>query len=269
LPYLLTLHDEPVRVARMTGSAYRWVRAAVAWHVMRGCRHVTAVSPYLKEELQHRVPADIVVIPNPVADLAFELLDHDPRQVPRVGMVCNGWGPIKNGERALQAFAQVRRQMPELELWVWGQDFERGGKAARWATAQGLDAGVQFKGALPHAELLTGLSACQVLLHPSLEESFGLVVAEAMAMGLPVVGGHHSGAVPWVLGSAGLLVDVASPRQMAQTLFDLLRDSERRLALSKQASARARSQFSVQAVVDAYVNQYHQVLVGGSQGGTL
>src|SRR5205085_11099029 len=86
---------------------------------------------------------------------------------------------------------------------------------------------VQFIGAVPHARLLDEMAQSQVLLHPALEESFGVVLAEAMAMGLSVVAGAHSGAVPWVQGDAGSLVNVRQPAQIAAALLRLLSDPVR------------------------------------------
>src|SRR5574340_478374 len=57
LPTLITCHDSPLLVARMysrarpTQSAYRWLRAGMAWHVLRNATHVSAVSPYLQAEV--------------------------------------------------------------------------------------------------------------------------------------------------------------------------------------------------------------------------
>ena len=72
---------------------------------------------------------------------------------------------------------------------MYGDDFEEGGIAARWAGRKQLSQNIKFCGFLPHRELLKHLKTMSILLHPALEESFGMAVTEAMALGLPVVAG--------------------------------------------------------------------------------
>jgi len=52
----------------------------------------------------------------------------------------------------------------------------------------------------PHGDLLIKLAEnIDVLVHPSLEEAHCMAVIEAMAMGMPVIGGRSSGGIPWTL----------------------------------------------------------------------
>jgi glycosyltransferase involved in cell wall biosynthesis len=118
---------------------------------------------------------------------------------------------------------------------------------------------------LPHRELLTALAELDALLHPSLEESFGVVLAEAMALGLPVVAGRDSGAVPWVLGAnpegkcaTGVLTDVRSATGMTNALHTLF-DMEY-AARSAAGLSRARCYFSPVAVALAYEARYMRTL---------
>lgn len=55
------------------------------------------------------------------------------------------------------------------------------------ATASRVTAGVVFHSTMLHRELIRRLYALDLLLHPSREESFGVAIAEAMALGLPLV----------------------------------------------------------------------------------
>ncbi|MGS0755668.1 glycosyltransferase family 4 protein [Roseateles sp. GG27B] len=218
-PHLITCHDSPTVVLRYTRSFYRALRYLMARRVFRLGREFTTVSDYMAHELAPSIRHLPEVIPNPVAAVVFELgklrLANLSR---RVAMVCNGWDRLKNPEPALRAFAMWRTQEPAAELHLFGADFGVGGAAQQWAKAKGLNAGIFFHGIMLHQDLIIELNGMDALLHPSLEESFGVVLAEAMALGLPVVAGRHSGAVPWVLGAddagrsdVGLLTDVSSP----------------------------------------------------------
>ena len=82
-----------------------------------------------------------------------------------------------------------------------------------WAQKKGLSDGVNFVGPVDPDELIDIYEQVDLMVHPSMEESFGMVLVEAMARKIPVIGGEKSGAVPWVLdnGKAGVLTDIRSP----------------------------------------------------------
>lgn len=260
LPHVVTCHDAPFVVARFQRDfrhgAYRWLRAAMAWHVLRRAQRVTAVSPYLVGKVQGLCRVPVGMVPNPMPHSAFIQQRPTPGSVPRIAMVCNGWSDLKNPQAAFKAFALLSRRMQQTELHVLGQDFGRGQTAERWWQAQRLDGKVVFHGAVSHEALLASLAACDMLLHPSLEESFGAAPAEALAMGLPVVGGLRSGAVPWVVGKGGLLVDVTNPEEMADAVYRIICDPDFASALSSLGQHEAQTRFRVSTVATAYELEY-------------
>jgi glycosyltransferase involved in cell wall biosynthesis len=265
-PLLVTCHDAPGVVLRYTRSPYRALRWLMARQVFRRAQHFTTVSDYMARELAPAIGQLPPVVPNPVAPYVFEL--GRARQCPasrRVAMVCNGWDRRKNPQPALRAFAQYRRGEPTAELHAFGAAFGPGEEAERWATAKGLTEGVHFHGRLPHRQVVERLASMDVLLHPSLEESFGVVIAEAMALGLPVVAGRRSGAVPWVMGAdqadaapGGVLVDPTEPTAIVQGLERAF--GKHYAAYSKRAAQRATA-FSAHNVAIRYTERYGQLLI--------
>ena len=257
LPHVVTCHDSPLVIARHARSAYRWVRAAMAWHVMRRARCVSAVSPYMCREAQRWARVPVHLVPNPLPSLVFEII-RKPATAPRarVAMAGSGWSAFKNPQAGLRAFALLRERMPTVELNAFGADFGPGEVAERWARSRDLHHGVVFRGRVPHAEFLNALADCDLLLHSSLEESFGAVLAEAQALGVVVVAGRSSGAAPWVVGDCGRLVDVTEPDQMAHAMFELLEEPARRTALGERARQRMREEFGVHAIAMAYEGLY-------------
>lgn len=267
LPTLVTCHDSPLVVARMysrakpTQSLYRWLRAAMAWHVLRQARHVSAVSPYLREEIAPLCSVPVAVVPNPLprglGDGCAQRAAPEAH-APLLAMVANGWGRLKNPQPALQAFARLRKRKTGARLRLYGADFGPGEQAERWARQAGIEAGMDFIGRVPYRELLQGIGDADVLVHPSLEETFGMSVAEAMALGVPVVGGVNSGAVPWVVGEGGILTDVNSDEAIERAVLALIDDPVRYRAAATAAWSRAHSQFSAAKVVEAYEDLYRQ-----------
>lgn len=266
IPHVVTCHDSPYVIARLasrsrpTRSAYRWLRVLMARRVLREAQCVTAVSPYMRDEVQALARAQIVVVPNPVDDLALSLACvRQTPAAPHLAMVCNGWGVRKNAEPALMAFAELRKQEPAAELHLYGHDFGPSETAELWCAARGIQDGMLFYGAIPHLHLLRSLAKLDLLLHPSLEESFGMVIAESMAMGLPVVAGESSGAVPWVVGRHGVLCDVHDQKTITRALIQAL-EPERYARLSREGSASAHSRFSTAKVVDQFYILYTQAV---------
>jgi glycosyltransferase involved in cell wall biosynthesis len=79
-----------------------------------------------------------------------------------------------------------------------------------------------------------------LLVIPSLHEGFGLPALEAMALGVPVVATRR-GALPEVVGDAGLLVNADDPREMADAIRAVLTDPSRAEALRDRGLQRASS----------------------------
>lgn len=264
-PHVVTCHDAPQVVLRHAPDLYRLVRYFMARRVLSRAQNLTAVSPYLQKMLSNYARAPISVVPNPLpahsARPTSEPRRFDPAR-PRIAMVLNGWGALKNPKSALRAFALIRRAIPEVELAVMGSDYGPGGRAEVWARAQGLAEGVKFLGHRPYSELLSRLAESDLLLHPSLEETFGMSIAEAMSMGVPVVGGRKSGAVPWVVGEAGRLVDVRSPAAIADAALGLLHDAQALSEMSLRAKSSTLSRFSSEAVARGYEVRYRDVVAG-------
>jgi glycosyltransferase involved in cell wall biosynthesis len=101
-----------------------------------------------------------------------------------------------------------------------------------------------------------------ILVHPSREESFCVAIADAMAMGLPVIAGEKSGAVPWLLdhGKCGVLVDVNNPKAIAAAMVELAGNSEKCDRLRSAARKRAEGTFRIDVVRDQYLELYKKII---------
>jgi glycosyltransferase involved in cell wall biosynthesis len=236
---------------------------------MRIARKLTTVSPYMRDALMPFVSKEIGVIPNPIppqiAQRPFNAASTLSMTAPVVVMVANGWDALKNPQAGLHAFAKLRTEISGATLRLFGSGFEQGEVGQRWAQEQGIAEGMEFAGGLPYANLLEEIANADVFLHPSLEESFGMVVAEAMALGVPVVGGKNSGAVPWVVGEGGVLIDVTNADDIAHALHSVLTDAGKWQRLRAAAYQSSQSRFTPRVVADAYEDVYRQALEGISQ----
>jgi len=252
---LVTVHDNALIILSYVRTLNRVFHLLMARYVFRKGRCFTAVSPYMAASVQRWTKALVQVVPNPVVIPARVSLTKAPLDRPVISMVVNGWDDRKNSKNALLAFRAVQRQHPQAVLWAMGTAFEAGGEAAAFCDQQGISH-VIFLGPTPHAAVLERIAASTLVLHASLEESFGMVLAEAMAYGVPVVAGQASGAVPWVVADGGLLVDVTSAAAIAEAVHRLLSDAPLYARLSARAVAIVAERFPLAKIADQYLGLY-------------
>ena len=105
------------------------------------------------------------------------------------------------------------------------------------------------------AALATLLASCDALVHPGDQETFGLVVLEAMACGLPVIGTTAGGVSELIDEDVGIRVPALQPGALHAAIVQLF---QRDLgALSRSARRRAVSRFDWNAVMPGLVAHYH------------
>jgi len=264
-PHVVTCHDSPAQILKYIRNLYRLGRYFMARKAIRNARCLTTVSPYMQKELAGYAAMPIKIIPNPLDEQLFVQYVSTKREPfnsgqVHVAIVLNGWSRLKNPKPALRAFALLKQKYPDAFLHLYGADFGRGQMAEQWCRRHVVPEGVVFHGRLPYWQLIESLSHADLLLHPALEESFGMTVAEAMALGVPVIAGHKSGAVPWVLGEGGVLVDVCSPESIFQAMKRLITDRSFYRSCSENGRHRACESFSAELVAGLYYRTYLEAI---------
>jgi glycosyltransferase involved in cell wall biosynthesis len=174
-----------------------------------------------------------------------------------------GWNRLKNLKSLLEAYQIVRQKLPRAELKVIGAVRGNGKGREQGMDRAGLFDGVTLLGRLPYRESLDLIEhEVDVVVHPTLEESFSMVTLEAMAKGVPVIGGVRSGAVPWLLdhGRAGVVVNVRRPADIACEMINLVNDPGRYAELASVAYRRAIENFTLDRVIARYLEVYQKVL---------
>lgn len=124
----------------------------------------------------------------------------------------------------------------------------------------GLEDRVTFTGYVPDADLVHLYHAAACLVLPSRDEGFGLPVVEAMACGRPVIA-SRGGALPEVLGDAGLLVDPDDTPAFAAALRQILDDSPLAAELGARGARRA-GELSWGAAADKLLAVFDEVIGG-------
>jgi N-acetyl-alpha-D-glucosaminyl L-malate synthase BshA len=165
--------------------------------------------------------------------------------------------PVKRVDAVMEVFARVCRQVPARLLLVG--DGPELGTAYRVGRELGISQHVEMLGA--QEAVLPLLSAADVFLLPSAQESFGLAALEAMACEVPVVASRVGG-LPEVIedGVSGFLHPPADLDGMAASVVALLTDTPLRTRIAEAGSRRVRDRFCVDRVVPLYEAFYERTL---------
>ncbi len=167
----------------------------------------------------------------------------------------------KNVAGLVDAYARLVERRPGAPALVLAGAMPDG-PAPDWRSrcdAAPLAGRVRVTGYVDRATRDTLYAGARALVLPSFNEGFGLPALEAMAAGVPVVAAKR-GALPEVVGDAGLLVDPDDPAAIADALERLLDDDE--LAARGAARGRERAQaFTWEASARALCEAYRQAIV--------
>lgn len=194
--------------------------------------------------------------------------------------------PEKGVHDLLNAFELISRQYPDASLTVVGEEgiapreyivdlclnssligtlapYYEGSYLSQLKQRLSPDAGkrVIFTGLVAHSEVSKYYADADIYVSPSLYESFGMSIIEAMAAGLPVVA-TLGGAVPDSIsdGYNGLLVDAANPPAIAEAVVSLFRNSKPRNSIVSAALDMVRKQFSWETICSTLMQAYQDVL---------
>ncbi len=164
----------------------------------------------------------------------------------------------------LQAFEEAGGRAPDpsrhldgAQLVVVGEGPQTAGLRARFAS----NPSIQWLGAVDDSEKMRQLCCADLLVAPSLGgESFGVVLLEAMAAGVPVIASDLTG-YRLAAGEGARFVPPGDPSALAKAITDLLSDAHERERLVGVGMARAEG-FSLDGLAERYLVLYESVLPG-------
>ena len=213
--------------------------------VLRNASVLMAPTRQIADELADTAdvdPAGVGVLPFPIDTLRFAPLGDREwiSRPPRLVFVGRADDPRKNAALLLSAFSEARRSMPELTLRFVGRP--PGGR---------LPDGVESVGEV--RDVAEHVRDARLLVLPSTQEGFGIVAAEALACGVPVVTTPCGGPEETVTRSgAGIVLSGFDPAELAERTVDLIRDEMALVAMRQAGRA---------YVVDSLgVDRFHSTL---------
>ncbi len=146
----------------------------------------------------------------------------------------------KNYHTLIQAFGILIKKRPKLKLTIIGQEIDQTYSNSLKKLVMKLKIGenISFKGHLNTTELMAYYKNCRVFVFPSLVETFGNPLLEAMSFGVPIVCSKRA-AMPEILQDAGLYFNPKDKYDIADKIEHILSDSELSKKLGKMAFLRA------------------------------
>jgi glycosyltransferase involved in cell wall biosynthesis len=217
VPVVLTVHTGPFQKLLR--------RRTTRWLTRRTLERVDCVCP-VSEDLRHQIE-DAGIRPNRT-DVTYNPVDTElfvsstrkesPRRIAFAGRL----EEYKGGLRVVKAFAEIAERWPGWTLSIGGDGPERTAIQEFLDDNPGLYGRVDLLGECTKSELADLFAFSDFFVYPSRHETFGLVLAEAMSAGLPVIGPNCTAPPEYIDPRSGLLVPPDDLEAIARAMEQML-----------------------------------------------
>ncbi len=280
MPLMITLHDiiymehSMMKIIGSSGTAYQRFgnvyRRYVVPRVMKKSDIIITVSNFEKKRIEdffgikdNRLRA----VYNGVSEHFKEVTDS--KELKRVKELYNlpdkyffflgNTDPKKNTPGVLKAYSDYRKQSGlDIQLVMLDFDREELLKMAKSVGDEDIINHIHLTGYVKNTDLPAIYSQCEIFLYPSLRESFGIPVLEAMGCAVPVITSNTS-SMPEVSGGAAILVDPYKPEEITDAIHRFMTDNALRDEYRQKGPGRAR-EFSWKAMSEHVLELYKEVV---------
>ncbi|TAJ13938.1 glycosyltransferase family 1 protein [Marinilabiliaceae bacterium JC017] len=279
VPLVVTIHDiiylESLNHFRKRASWYqRMGNIYRRWNVpfiLQRAQYVITVSGFEKATIAGRFPeyaGKIRAIYNGVSDQFKRIKDNEYlEEVKQKYQLPNNFifhlgntDPKKNTLNVFRAYDLYRKSSASdpMPLVLLDYDRSRLKKELERLGLSHLSDSIKLCGYVPNDELPAIYNLCNLFLYPSLRESFGLPILEAMKCGTPTITSNTS-SMPEIAGDAAILVDPFSPEEIALGIEKVLSSKGKRMVLREKGWKRTAA-FSWEKMAGEVLDLYGMVL---------
>ena len=228
---------------------------------LRKQKYIISIAPYVHHAISTKTNAKISDIWNSLNPLAYSVR----RKEKRGSLLFLGWlNPRKNPLVIVKAAAKLIKKHPDLKVRLCGEaSVPHYFKELQDAISDfGLTKCVEMPGRLNQSAVRKELSTAALLVLPSFQENAPMVIAEAMAAGIPIVASNLCGIPDMVEdGKSGLLLnDPTDADELVNTLDKLLSNDELRHCQGESAKYRAEQLFHPTSVASQTIEVYKQAV---------
>jgi len=271
VPTIVTIHH-PITIDRdvaVKSASSIWKKIKhMRWYsfirmqkkVSRAFSRVITVSKSARDDISRdfKIPMHrFKVIPNGINTDLFYPIPEIIRQKNRIIVTNSADIPLKGLHYLLQAIAIVSNTH-RIKLIVVGTPKQNG---SIQKLIRKLDIGnmINFTGRINDEEFVHQYAKAALAVVPSVYEGFGIPVGEAMACGVPVIS-TTGGALPEVVGDAGILVPPADPGALAKAVTGLLDNPDQAEKLGFAGYKRVQKLFTWEKAAEKTVEAYREVI---------
>ncbi len=197
------------------------------------------------------------IVPNGINTDVFYPIPEIKREPGRLIVTNSADTPLKGLYYLLKAVAIVSRTHP-IRLIVIGAPKKDSG-IVKLITRLGIGKHVRFTGRIDDREFVRQYARASMAVVPSVYEGFGLPAGEAMACGVPVIS-TTGGALPEVVGDAGLLVPPADEEALARAILCLMENPEHAAELGRAGYRRVQENFTWRRAAEKTIAAYQEVM---------
>ena len=273
VPTIATIHH-PVTVDRKIAiqsvfspwekmKQWRWYSfIGMQKRVSRSLARIITVSKSAKEDISRdfNIPSEkFSIVPNGINTKLFYPVYEIEREKNRVIVTNSADTPLKGLYFLLQAVAELAKTQ-DIRVTVVGEP-KKDGDIVKLIRELGIGHRIYFTGRIDDLEFVRQYARATVAVIPSVYEGFGLPVGEAMACGVPVIS-TTGGALPEVVGDAGVLVPPANSSALAGAIRELLGNPIKAKDLGLAGYKRVQEHFTWKRAAEKTVDAYREVIDG-------
>jgi glycosyltransferase involved in cell wall biosynthesis len=272
IPVITTIHHpitSDLEIALKSTDSWKLRLLIRRWHsflrmqkkVVPKLKHIVTVSKASRGDIGSAFnisPQAINIVHNGIDTEVFKPLPDIKQKPFRIMATASADVPLKGLDYLLKAMALLIPANPELELLVVGK-LKEDGDTRKLIGKLGIGKHLKFVSGIETEEIVRFYAEATLVVVPSIYEGFGLPAGEAMACGVPIIA-TDGGALPEVVGNAGITVPTRDEGAIASAIDDLLKDPAKRDQLGRKARARIVNLFSWKIAAEELVGLYSRVL---------
>ncbi len=279
IPLVITLHDiiylESISIFKKGGTWYQKLGNMYRrWNVPRVVKkseRIITVSHFEKNRIREffgfpESDKRLVAIYNGVSEHFTPI--HDKAELKRVKdkyslpddfvFFLGNTDPKKNTKGVLKAFSDyLKSGSPPMKLVMLDYEKEALNSLLAEIGDKSLIDHIHLTGYVVNTDLPAIYSQCNHFLYPSLRESFGIPMLEAMRCGTPVITSNTS-SMPEVSGGAAMIVDPYKPEEITRAMIQLVSDEKLRKKLIREGHEQAKK-FSWKNMAQDVLNLYKEI----------
>ena len=271
VPTIATIHH-PITVDRrldIAAARTPWKKfKQVRWYsfigmqkkVARKLSKIITVSEFAGDDIsrEFNIPRQrFKVVPNGINTDLFYPLPEIEREKNHLIVTNSADMPLKGLDYLLKAVKEVSKTYP-VKLTVVGEP-KKNGRIVKLVKELDLGRLITFTGRIDNGNFVRCYARASLAVIPSLYEGFGLPAGEAMACGVPVIS-TSGGALPEVVGDAGVVIPPGDFQALAEAIKSLLDHPDRAAALGQAGFKRVHQFFTWEKAAQATIEAYRETI---------